>query len=127
MKRIITVLLLMAIGGYVHAQATSEKKADTVTLPSKPKYVSVDTVVLKKLEGDYEVKPGMVATILVKEGKLMIDTHNDPLTELLPLSETLFDFSNMDARLEFFRDSAGKVEKFVFRQDNLILEAKKIK
>jgi len=114
----------MSIGGYVHAQAKTEK-ADS--LPAKPKYVSVDTVVLKKLEGDYQVKPGMVATIMVKDGKLMIDTHNDPLEELRPLSDSLFDFSTMDASLEFFRDSAGKVEKFVFRQDNLILEAKKIK
>ncbi len=100
---------------------------EKVALPERPKNVQVDPAKLKELEGDYEIKPGMVATILLKDGKLMVDTHNDPLTELLPQSESVFAFSNMVATLEFFRDNAGKVEKFVFREGNHTMEAKKIK
>jgi CubicO group peptidase (beta-lactamase class C family) len=100
---------------------------ETVALPETIQKIEVDPAKLKELEGEYEIKPGMTATILIKEGKLMVDTHNDPLTELLPKSESVFAFSNMAATLEFFRDNAGKVEKFVFREGNHTMEAKKIK
>ncbi len=104
-----------------------DKIALNDTVPAKSKYIRADTARLRELTGDYQVKPGMVATILLVDGKLMIDTHNDPLSELLPKSETLFDFSDMPATIEFFRDSTGKPAKFVFRDANLTLEAKKIK
>lgn len=73
------------------------------------------------------IYPGMVATFLVKEGKLMVDTHHDPVETLIPRSKDVFGFSSMDATLQFVRDASGKVEKFVFRQGSAEREARKIK
>jgi CubicO group peptidase (beta-lactamase class C family) len=99
----------------------------TVKMPEAIKGVDVAENILKQYEGDYELEPGQVATFTVKEGKLMVDTHHDPVEPLVPKGENVFGFSNMDATLEFVKGSSGKVEKFVFRQGSMEREAKKIK
>lgn len=98
-----------------------------VALPKKLEGVQVNQEILARYAGDYELEPGKVATVLVKDGKLMVDTHHDPVTELLAKSETVFGFSFMDATVEFVSNSSGKVEKFVFSQGGQKMEAKKIK
>ncbi len=98
-----------------------------VELPKPKTGIEVDVAVLKQYEGEYELAPGMVASFMVKEGKLLVDTHNDPIEELLPKTENLFSFSSMDATLEFVMGPTGKVEKFIFRQGDMTREAKKIK
>jgi hypothetical protein len=95
---------------------------------AKPKTsVELDVAVLKQYEGEYELQPGMVASLMVKDGKLLVDTHHDPIEELLPRAENIFSFTHMEATLEFVKGPTGKVEKFVFRQGDMTREAKKIK
>jgi hypothetical protein len=98
-----------------------------VEKPVKKEGVQVDVAVLKQYEGEYELEPGMTASFMVKEGKLLVDTHHDPVEELLPKGDNIFAFTHMEATLEFVKGSDGKVEKFVFRQGSNTREAKKIK
>lgn len=98
-----------------------------VDLPKPKTGIDVDVAVLKQYEGEYELQPGMVASFMVKEGKLFVDTHHDPIQELLPKAENIFSFTHMEAELEFVKGASGKVEKFVFRQGDMTREAKKIK
>ena len=98
-----------------------------VAAPEKPKPIELSSEKLEEFTGEYEVAPGMVASFMVKDGKLQVDTHHDPIEALTPISENIFSFSSMDATLEFIRGNTGKVEKFIFRQGNSSREAKKIK
>jgi CubicO group peptidase (beta-lactamase class C family) len=98
-----------------------------VEKPVKKTGVQVDVAVLKQYEGEYELEPGMTASFMVKDGKLLVDTHHDPVEELLPKGDNIFAFTHMEATLEFVKGSDGKVEKFVFRQGSNTREAKKIK
>lgn len=98
-----------------------------VAMPEKRKTIAVDASSLEVYAGEYELAPGMVATFTVKDGKLLVDTHHDPIEELVPKAKDLFAFSSMDATLEFVKGATGKVEKFVFRQGAMQREARKIK
>jgi CubicO group peptidase (beta-lactamase class C family) len=127
----IEVTVLGNVGSYDPGKFTTDllgiMLGQQVDLPKPRTGIDVDDTVLKQYEGDYELQPGMVASFMVKEGKLFVDTHHDPIQELLPKTENIFSFTHMEAELEFIKGPTGKVEKFVFRQGDMTREAKKIK
>jgi len=127
----IQVIVLGNVGNYDPNAFASDLlgilAGQTVSLPEARKGILIAENILKQYEGEYELEPGQVANFMVKDGKLLVDTHHDPVEELIPRGENVFGFTNMDATLEFVKGNSGLVEKFVFRQGGMSREAKKIK
>lgn len=97
-----------------------------VTFPEIPKQIKVNREILQQYTGTYQPDPQMKVVITLQEDKLIFTPDGQPSTQLFPQSETLFFFNIMDAKIEFVKDSSGKVEKFLFLQNGRSMEAKKI-
>ena len=91
------------------------------------KPVAVDPSVYKDYVGQYEWRPGLVDTVLVKDGKLWSQLDGDE-DEYLPLgAETFFVKTDLGS-VTFSRDAQGHVTGYTYhRVDGQEIQAKKIK
>lgn len=96
-------------------------------LPAPRKEAAVDPKVYERYVGDYQLAPGFIITILVRDGKLISLATGQPEVELFPESETRFFLKVVDAQVEFVQDASGKTTGLVLTQGGQVLPAKKIK
>lgn len=96
-------------------------------LPEEKKEVAVDPALYDQYAGEYELAPNFTILITKENNKLMGQATGQPKLELFPESETMFFLKVVDARIEFFKDAAGKVTSLVLTQGGQKLPAKKIK
>lgn len=82
---------------------------------------------LKPYVGDYELMPGFVVAIRLRDGVLKAKPANQPEADLLPLNDTDFFIKDEDIDLSFIRDGTGAVSGFAFSQGGGKMQAKKIK
>lgn len=96
-------------------------------LPAERKEVALDPTLYDQYAGEYELAPNFTILITKENNKLMGQATGQPKLELFPESETTFFLKVVDARIEFFKDAAGKVTSLVLTQGGQKLLAKKIK
>jgi CubicO group peptidase (beta-lactamase class C family) len=96
------------------------------TLPAGKKEIAVDTAVLQKYTGLYEVAPQFQITVTVEEGKLMAQATNQPKFELFAQKENYFFLKAVEAEVEFVSNDKGGVEKLILYQGGRKTDAKKI-
>ncbi len=97
-----------------------------VVLPYIHKQVSVDTLLLDKYVGTYQLDH--TYKVYKKDRTLWLTVTNEPDLKLLPESNTKFFSSNKDYdwQIEFQTDGDGKVLKTYFIFSGLKIEAKKL-
>ena len=89
--------------------------------------VTVDPNTYKNYAGQFELRPGLVDTVVVKDGKLWSRLDEDE-GEYLPLgSDTFFTEDDLGS-ITFVRDAQGHVTSYTYnRVDGQEIHAKKIK
>jgi tRNA A-37 threonylcarbamoyl transferase component Bud32 len=77
--------------------------------------------------GQYDYGPSGTMTVTRKENQLFAQITGQPALEILPASETEFFWKDVDARVTFVKNQAGKVTKAVHQQWGHSFDAPKIK
>ncbi len=95
-------------------------------LPSR-KEVQLDSVILQKYVGVYELAPNFLLTVTLEDGKLMTQATGQSKVQVFPESETRFFLKVTDAQIEFLKDEAGNVSSLKLYQGGQIVPARKVK
>jgi CubicO group peptidase (beta-lactamase class C family) len=74
--------------------------------------IKVDHDTLLSYCGKYELEPGEIATVSIKDENLVVEAPGLATTPMTPVSSTIFDVSVVSARVTFMIDESGKVSKF---------------
>ncbi len=78
--------------------------------------VRIDEEILKEYCGRYEILPGLILDVELKEGKLIGKVAGQPSTTLEPRSETEFLVAQADATIIFQRNELGQVNQLLLKQ-----------
>lgn len=88
--------------------------------------VPVDAAILQQYAGEYELAPGFILTISVKNNALKVRATGQPEFDMYAESEKKFFLKVVDATAEFVRGADGTVTGLIWEQSGR-KEAKKIK
>ena len=77
----------------------------------------VDPKVAQRLEGKYQLAPGFVLTVQVKEGRMMAQLTGQQFLALIPQSETEWKYAAVDATLKFELPEKGNSPKVTLFQN----------
>ncbi len=80
------------------------------------KEFKVDPKVAKRLEGKYELAPGIIITVRVKEGRMVAQISGQQFLALIPKSETEWKYQLVDATLKFELPESGSSPKVTLLQ-----------
>jgi CubicO group peptidase (beta-lactamase class C family) len=78
--------------------------------------LAIDAKLRHRLEGRYQVAPGMIFTVRDRDGHLMVDTMGQPAQEVFPDSPTRWSLRGVDATFEFRLGKTGPATSLVFHQ-----------
>ena len=79
-------------------------------------HVSVPVDVLDAYVGQYQVQPGFVVDISREGTQLYAQATGQPRFEVVPMSQTRFALTAVEAQLSFERDASGHVHRMVLHQ-----------
>lgn len=96
-------------------------------LPKQKIGISVDTAILKKYVGEYELLPNFIIAITLEAGKLNLQATGQSKAEMYAEDENLFFLKIVDAQVQFTKDGTGKTEQLILHQNGRHMPAKKIK
>ncbi len=88
--------------------------------------VMLNTSILNRYVGKYELRPGAILTIDRKGNQLGAKLTGQGRNPIFPESETEFFLKVVDAQLSFILDDEGSTTKLVLHQGGLNIDAKKI-
>jgi hypothetical protein len=80
--------------------------------------LAIDAKLRRRLEGRYQVTPGMVFTVRDRDGHLMVDAMGQPAQELFPDSPTRWSFRGVDATFEFKLGKTGPATSLVLHESH---------
>ncbi len=89
------------------------------------KPINVPTEALQKFVGRYELAPGAMFTVEVKDDKLMIGLTGQSSYQVFPRSETEWFYKVVDATITFNVDKNGKCDSLVLFQNGIKQTAKR--
>lgn len=95
--------------------------------PQPKKEIALDPAIYDQYVGEYELAPGLTATVTKEGTKLMLQPQGQMKAELFPESETKFFIKVVEATVEFLKDPDGKVTGFILDQGGQKETAKKVK
>ena len=90
------------------------------------KEVKVDPRVAKRLEGKYELAPGIVITVQVKDGRMMAQLTGQQFLALIPTSETEWKYQLVDATLKFELPESGNSPKVTLLQAGRVMPSPRL-
>ena len=96
-------------------------------IPKERKIISLDTKILEKYVGEYQIGTNIVIAITLENGTLMGQLGGQGKFSLLPESETEFYSKDVNAQIVFIKDTNGEVNGFTLKQGGSNNPAKKIK
>lgn len=94
-------------------------------LPER-KLVQIDTEIMKKYQGEYQLQPGFSIIITLRGDKLLAQATGQPAFELQALSPTRFNTLNVDAQIEFITTENGTASEIILHQDGRKMPGNKI-
>ena len=95
--------------------------------PKERKIISLDTKILEKYVGEYQIGTNIIVAITLESGKLMGQLGGQGKFSLAPESETEFFSKDVNAQIVFTKDAAGLVTGFTLKQGGGNIPAKKVK
>ena len=105
---------------------TATKLGPDYTPPGPRSKVDVDPAVLERYVGNYEIQPGVIATVTTDSGRLMVQISGQPRLEVFPESPTKFFYTAVEAQITFVSDDNGPAKALILHQGGLDHEAKRI-
>ncbi|MFQ5640485.1 MAG: serine hydrolase [bacterium] len=103
----VTHLILHQNG--VDQQANKRRKAG-VSLQEAPKEIKLETGLMQRYVGEYELQPGFVFTVTLESDGLMVQATGQPKVPVYAESTTRFFYKVVNAKIEFKLDAKGEVE-----------------
>jgi len=86
-------------------------------VPAAKKEISVDTSILKKYIGEYELAPGFTITVFLEGKNLKAQATGQPSFDLFAEKENIFFLKVVEAKIEFIKDANGKVTEMILYQN----------
>lgn len=113
------------------ASALGEQIFQTIVgMDTQPKKfdaeIKVDPKIVKRLEGNYQLAPGFVLTVKVKEGRMMAQLTGQQFLVLVPKSKTEWKYQAVDATLKFELPKTGKSPKVTLHQAGRVMPCKRL-
>src|ERR1043165_1118189 len=101
---------------------------ETVTLPNERKEITLDSKVLSRYVGAYQMPDGGPAMLIALEGnQLTSKLGPQPVVPIYPKSETMFFLKVVDAQLEFPKDDgSGKAAQLTLHRGGRDITAKRL-
>lgn len=90
------------------------------------KEVEVDPKTAKRLEGKYQLAPGIVITVQVKDGRMMAQITGQQFLALIPKSETEWKYQLVDATLQFELPKSGSSPKVSLHQAGRVMPSPRV-
>jgi CubicO group peptidase (beta-lactamase class C family) len=78
--------------------------------------IQLNSDVLKRYIGVYEINPNFNITITLEDGKLMSQATGQAKFEIFPESQTKFFLKVVDAQIEFIKSDTGNFDSFILYQ-----------
>jgi serine-type D-Ala-D-Ala carboxypeptidase/endopeptidase len=91
-----------------------------------PKPVPVSADSMQRLAGKYQLIPGLVFSVDVVDGKLMVGLTGQPSLRVYPQTETTWKYRAVDATITFELDEEGNCTELVLFQNGIRQRARKI-
>jgi hypothetical protein len=102
-------------------------RGETVRLPSERKEITLDTSVLGRYVGAYQLAPGADMLISLEANQLVSKLGNQPPVPIFPESETMFFAKVVDAQIEFPKvEGQGKANQLILHQNGRDTTAKRL-
>ena len=86
-----------------------------------------DPKIAKRLAGRYQLAPGVVIEVKVKNGRMMAQITGQQFLSVIPKSETEWKYQSVDATLKFELSKTGKSPKVTLHQAGRVLPAPRLK
>ena len=103
--------------GQIASQLAAVAHGENVTLQTERKEITVDSKILARYVGAYQLAPGVSFLITVDGNQLVSKLGNQPRISVFPQSETLFFAKVVDAQLEFVKpDGQGVPSQLILHQ-----------
>lgn len=96
-------------------------------LPLAYKEIAIDTSILVKYVGAYELAPTFKIDISLVNGSLKAQATGQPQFDLFAKSETMFFLKVVDAQIEFIKNDQGETDQLILHQNGAHQPAKKVK
>jgi hypothetical protein len=99
------------------------------TQPSQQerKAITLDSAVLDKYVGQYQITPNLIMIVTNETGKLMAQLTGQPKVEIFAESEIKFFLKVIDAQITFVKDAEGRVTNMILHQRGRATPGQKIK
>jgi CubicO group peptidase (beta-lactamase class C family) len=128
----LTVVVLENVNGAAPPGEIAKKLAalahgDTVKLPGERKEITLDSKVLSRYVGAYQLAQGPAMLITLEGNQLVSKLGNQAVVPIFPESETMFFLKVVDAQIEFPKDDAeGKASQLTLHQNGRDITAKRL-
>ena len=87
--------------------------------------IQLESEILKRYTGVYEIQPGFDIVITLEGNKLMSQATGQQKIQIFPESQTKFFLKVVDAQIEFVENEKGVFESFILYQDGQEISGKK--
>ncbi|HTS31405.1 MAG TPA: serine hydrolase [Bryobacteraceae bacterium] len=127
----LTVVVLANLNGPVGDIAdklAAVARGETVTLTGERKEITLDSNVLRRYLGAYQMPDGGPAMLIALDGsQLTAKLGGQPAVPIFPQSETMFFLKVVDAQIEFPKDDgSGKAGQLTLHQNGRDMTAKRL-
>ncbi len=92
-------------------------KVSTADIAVATKSIQLDVAVLREYVGRYQLAPGAVFDITLKDAQLFAQLGEQPSFPVYASARDKFFYTVVDAKLDFERDASGKVVALVLHQN----------
>ncbi len=106
-----------------NAKATPTANPSTITNPQDRTQVTLDSTVLDRYLGFYQLNGNSLITVTKQGDHLFAEVLGQPSFEIFPSSETEFFYKVVNAQITFVRNSAGETTGLVLHQHGENLNA----
>ena len=96
-------------------------------ISKETKEIKVDSVVLNKYVGEYELAPTFKITVTYVNGALKAQATGQPTFDLFAKTENMFFYKVVDAQVEFLKNEKGETESLILHQNGRNIPGKKVK
>ncbi len=96
-------------------------------LPQVLSEIKVDTGILFKYVGEYELSPAFIITVSLTNGSLKAQATGQPSFDLFAKTENIFFLKAVVAEVEFIKNDKQVVEKLILHQNGQHMQGRKIR
>ena len=126
MKNFLTIIACVFIGFSMQAQTPDAGLHKAIVAAKTKDAVKLTPEQLEPYVGGYEIQPGFVLIIFVKNGVLMSQATNQDAFEMIAKGNHKFMPAAFPANLTFIADENGNFTSMLLEQGGQEMEAKKI-